>query len=221
MIDVNAGVKSSFIKKFVINAIKMFNAKKYDKIYPNREGEINFLLKYLKGKTVLDVGGGTGIISEVLNKKGFECWNIEPQKEMTEISKKREVITNCMQIEDYVANSKFDNVIMVFDVFNFLDDPETALRNIAKMLKGKLIFTYWNSGVKRSGWAFNWKLKRITRKRWNGDRVEIDFWFPFFHEKHRMTVYSDKTILEMLASAGFKILEKQREKFTTKIIAEI
>ncbi len=65
-----------------------FNASYYDKIYPDREKEIDFLLKHLKGKTVLDIGGGTGVISEVLNKEGFICCNVEPQKEMAKISDK-------------------------------------------------------------------------------------------------------------------------------------
>ena len=200
-----------------------FNAKKYDKLYPNRNGELDFLLKHLKGKTVLDVGGGTGIISEALNKRGFKCWNVEPQEEMCQVSSGRRVYTICAGIENVSFLDRiFDNAIMVFDVFNFLIDPKKALVNIGQYLnkKGRLIFTYWNSGVKRSGWNFNWKLKRITKKRWKGNKVEIDFWFPFFHEHHIMTVYSDKVIREMLVTSGFKVLAKQREKFTTKIIAE-
>ena len=128
----------------------MFKAKKYDKIYPDRTKEVDFLLKYLKGKSVLDIGGGTGVISEALEKKGFYCGNLEPQKEMAEISEGRGITTLNTTIEDYSPNTekKFDNMIMVFHVFNFLTNPEKALDNIAKMLKGRLIFSYWNSEVK-------------------------------------------------------------------------
>jgi len=199
-----------------------YNAKKYDKLYNNREGEVNLLLKYLKGKTVLDIGSGTGIISEALNKKGFECVNIEPQEEMAEEAEKRGIGTMVIPAE-HIGNfpKKFDNAIMVFDVFNFLKDPKEVLKRIAKNLKGVLVFRYWNYDIRRSGWDFNWKLKRISRKRWEGDKTIIDFWFPFWHERHEMKVYPHRRIKRWLHKNGFKIKEKIKSKFTTIIVAEI
>ena len=197
-----------------------FNAKKYDKLYPNRKGEIEFLLKYLKGKTVLDIGGGTGIISEALNKKGFKCTNLEPQFGMGMESMLRDVDTVFNSAEEFIIFGKiFDNVIMVFDVFNFLENPGKAFYNISKHLKGRLIFTYWNYDVRISGWDFNWKLKRITRKKWDGDQVTIDFWFPFWHEQHKMMVCSHGMIKGLLNKYNFKIIERIKGKYITKIVA--
>ena len=109
---------------------------------------------------------------------------------------------------------------MVFDVFNFLDNPGRAFYNISKLLKGRLIFTYWNYNVRISGWDFNWKLKRITRKRWKGDEVTIDFWFPFWHEQHKMMVCSHGMIKGLLHKYHFKVIEKIQGKYITKIVAE-
>jgi SAM-dependent methyltransferase len=201
----------------------MFKAKKYDNLYNNRDSEVNFLLKYLKGKTVLDIGGGTGIISEALNKKGFHCLNIEPQKEMADISEKRNIKTICCSAEgmNKFVKGNYDNVIMVFDVFNFLDNPNKVLDNISIVLKGKLIFRYWNDNIKENGWKFNWNLKRLSYKKWIHNKIEIRFWFPFWYEKHIMTVYSDKSIDNMLKNTGFKITDKIKNKYTTTIVAEI
>jgi SAM-dependent methyltransferase len=198
----------------------MFNSKKYDKLYPNRKGEIEFLLKYLKGKTVLDIGGGTGIISEEINKNGFYCTNLEPQYEMALEAEKRGIKTIIIPAE-YIGDFKFkfDNAIMVFDVFNFLSNPERAIKRMSSCLKGRLIFTYWNYDVRISGWDFNWKLKRITHKKWYGDNVIIDFWFPFWHEQHKMKVYSNDYIKKLLYNNGFKIIEKIKGKYITKIVA--
>jgi len=202
----------------------VFKANKYDKIYPDRNKEVDFLIKYLKGKTVLDIGGGTGIISEILNKKGFECINIEPQSEMALLSRKKVNTIEC-SAEDIcftghiTTGDKFDNAIMIFHVFNFLTNPKKAFQNIEELLKGRLIFSYWNYEVKNSGWKFSWKPLRLFRKKWNGDTVEIDFWYPFFHEKHIMRVYPDDYINGLLKN--FKMLKKYKTKYTTIIVAEI
>lgn len=201
----------------------MFKASRYDTIYPDRSKEVEFLLKYIKGKTVVDMGGGTGAISEALNKRGFDCTNIEPQKEMAKISERRGVKTIYSTIENiYISQGdKVENAIMMFDVFNFLTNPEEAFKNIAVSLKGRFIFNYWNSRIKKSGWEFNWKLKRLSHKRWSGNKVIIDFWFPFFHEHHIMRVYPDKYVAELLKKNGFKIVKKFKDKYTRTIVAKI
>ena len=204
----------------------MFRAQSYDKIYSDRSKEVEFLLKHLKGKTVLDIGGGTGAISEALNKKGFECVNVEPDFKMARKSMFKGVNTTYWSAEDFdnslmLGKKKYDNAIMMFDVFNFLTDPDKALENISKLLKGRLIFSYWNYEIRKSGWEFNWKLKRLSYKKWYVDRVEIDFWFPFYHEKHTMKVYKTETICDLLDKHGFKVVEKIDDYYTTIIVAEI
>lgn len=196
----------------------MFNAKKYNELYKDRSKEVEFLVKYLKGKTVLDVGGGTGIISKELNGLGFVCKNVEPQEEMAMVAEENGVDTIVIPAE-YIGNfeTKFDNVIMVFDVFNFLKDPKRVIERISKNLKGRLIFRYWNYDVRKSGWDFNGK--RLSLKRWNGDEITIDFWFPFWHEQHKMTVYTDEYINNLLKD--YKIIKIIKNQYTTTIVAEI
>ena len=196
----------------------MFKANKYDKIYSDRSKEVDFLLKHLRGKTVLDIGGGTGAISEALNKKGFKCLCVDPQPEMLKLAKKRGIDVYCSTIEDAYLTQEFDNAVMVFHVFNFLTDPKKAFQNIEESLKGRLIFSYWNSDIKKSGWKFSWKPLRLSRKKWIGDTAEIDFWFPFFHEKHIMKVYSDDYINGLLKN--FRILRRYKTKHITIIVAE-
>ena len=140
---------------------------------------------------------------------------------MASVSVKRGVKTINWAAEYASLVEKFDNAIMIFHVFNFLTSPEIVIDNISRMLKGRFIFSYWNYEVKKSGWEFNWKSLRLSRKRWDGDTVKIDFWCPFFHERHIMKVYKDEYIRNLLKLKNFKIVEEIKTKFTTIIVAEI
>ena len=188
----------------------MIQAKFYDEIY-SYPVKHEFVLKYLKGKTVIDVGGGTGLRAELLEKEGFECKNIEPQKEMADISVKRGIVT------DSVFFEKTDNILMIFNVVGFLDNIVEEFENVSHCLRpgGRFIFDYWNSDIKESGIKIKWNglLTRISYKRWKDNNTTIYFLFPFklCGEKNNIKVYSDNYIKKLLKN--FKIIKEYKTKY--------
>jgi len=193
----------------------MFKAKYYDKIYPYPVKH-KFVLKYLKGKTIIDIGGGTGLRAELLNKQGYKCNNIEPQKDLADISRKRGIITNTK------ISEKVDNILMMFHVVNFLDNIEEDFKKVYSNLKtgGRFIFDYWNHDIKKKGFSIEWNglLTRISYKKWKGNNVIVYFLFPFklFIEKHKLEVYSD--IYKLLKN--YKIIRENKTEYETIIVAE-
>lgn len=194
----------------------MFSSLIYDKLYPVPVKH-QFVLRHLRGMTVTDIGGGTGLRASLLEKEGLVCRNIEPQKDLRLISLMRGV-------ETYGKNyGMTDNVLIMFHVINFFDNVEEEFEEAVKYLRkgGKLIFDYWNYDVRREGFNIDWKgwLTRITYKKWKGDNVTVIFFFPFMLsvEKHKLKVYSDKFIKKLLK--GFKILVEVKTSHDTVVSA--
>ena len=212
----------------------MFKAKYYDKIYREKDyqKEVSFLKKHLIGETILDIGGGTGTRAVLLEREGFECLNIDPDEMMIRISKSKGIASVRSAIEnptlaiEGTIKGLFDNAIMVFDVFNFLQDPLKAFKNVHWYLKkrGRLIFDFWDYEKRLKGFSIKWQglFTRISYKKWQGNDVRVYFWFPFkfFGEKHRLALRSQKTIQECLKETGFRIINTIKGESETTIIAE-
>ena len=88
---------------------------------------LKFLEKNLKGKTVLDLGCGTGTISNYLTHKGFSVIGIDSSEEMLEIAKAK-VCGNFYKkgLENFSFNEEFDTIVS-HDAINHLLD-ENALK---------------------------------------------------------------------------------------------
>jgi SAM-dependent methyltransferase len=202
----------------------MFKAQFYDKIYRKKPylKEVKEIKKYLKKGSVLDIGGGTGTRAKILNNY-FDVTVLDPDRDAIKIScwKGLKTINNNIESK-YLQKDKYDNIIMLFNVFCFLDSPEMAMINIYERLKkgGILIFDYWNYNYRKSGFSIkiDGLLTRISYKRWFRDKCHIHFWFPFmmFHEKHIIGVYPEDMIKKL--TADFKIVKKKVSKFETTLI---
>tara|TARA_Y100000310_G_C20633534_1_gene789954 strand:- start:641 stop:1279 length:639 start_codon:yes stop_codon:yes gene_type:complete len=210
----------------------MFRSEYFDKIYRDKpyKEENEFLIKFLNKGNVLDIGGGTGTRATLLQEQGFKCLNIDPDEKAVNISRRRGVNS----VKSIIENPKLkiqgdrqimDNAIMMFCVFNFLEDHKEAFRNIGWFLKGRgrFIFDFWNYDERKSGLLIklDGKLTRISYKKWNGDVAKIRFWFPFkrFYEEHELKIYPQREIEQSLAK-HFDIIEIHRSKFETIIISE-
>jgi len=212
----------------------MFKAKHYDRIYKdkNYSDEVAQIKKYLKKGIILDIGGGTGIRSKILQDLGYECFIIDPNKEAIDIAKKKGIyggktIIEKSELKEVIPKGSFDNAIMLFNVLGFLVNPYLAFENINYFLRkgGRLIIDCWLPHVKKKGWSFKWdkSYSRLTYKRWINDTCIIHFWFPFkwFHEKHEVKVYDLLEIkTAMLENNGFEIIDYWENDYEATIIAE-
>jgi SAM-dependent methyltransferase len=206
--------------------LKMFKQEFYDKIYRNKAylKEVRSIKRFLKKGSILDVGGGTGMRAKILENY-FDMTILDPDKKAIEIAKKKGIRVINDKIEsDKLSKKKYDNIIMMFNVFCFLDNPEIAINNIYKKLKksGVLIFDYWDYDKRKKGFSIkiDGLLTRISYKKWFNDICHIHFWFPFkmFHEKHKIKVYPNEMIEKLIAD--FKIVKIIKGKYETTIIVK-
>lgn len=131
-----------------------------------------------KGR-VLDIGCATGILLNGLQKKGWECLGVEPQKEAATYARERFGlnIINGYLIDTNFPDDYFD-VITVFDVLEHLYNPIVFIKEIKRILKtdGWLIGTLpnsssWERKIFGPHWA-GWEVPRHYRT-FNPNNLQI------------------------------------------------
>ena len=142
-------------------------ANYYDELYKdkNYKKETNFVIKNLKKnkkkiKTILEIGCGTGNHAIFLAKSGFSVVGIDSSKKMIEVAnkkknnlniflKKKLIFKNINALE-FKTKKKFDAVIMLFHVFNFLNSKKKITKFVNKIFNtikfsGILLFDFINA----------------------------------------------------------------------------
>ena len=193
----------------------MFNteAKIYDKFYTKKdyEGEVVELVSLLKGKSVVDVGCGTGRHAEELQKKGYDVFGVEPSAEMAAFAHARGISVS----STYPPGRMFENAVVLFDVINFFPGLISELKKIHAVLTtgGRLIFDAWDSAEKTNllSWSFRNGIGRIAYKRKRGNRVDVKFFFfpSFIYSHHVLFVHSADELKNLTNSAGFAFIAKE------------
>ena len=188
-------------------------AKIYDKFYAGKdyEGEITETLPHLKGKSIIDVGCGTGRHAEVLQKKGYEVFGVEPCEEMAVRARTRGITVDA----SYPIGRMFDNAVLLFDVINFFPDPATELKQIYVLLNpgGRFVFDAWDSAeqTKLLSYSFRNGIARVAYKRKRGNHVDVRFFFvpPFVYSHHVLFVHSAVELQRLVEGAGFKFIKRE------------
>lgn len=205
----------------------------YDDIYGERDyqGDASYILdalKLSKGKSVVDIGCGTGKLAIALTEYGTNVFGIDPSSAM--LSRAAQNIfdagfeSKISLLEGYAVNfscPKADVASMMFNVAGYLQDDKElmdSLENIHRNLKSKgfLIFDFWNTEevkreppaisetvighIKRTGypWHYTDDQFRISYQFSNTRTGEDLFW-----ESHYVRHYEIEHLRECLRQAGF------------------
>ena len=158
------------------------------------------------GKSLLDVGCGTGDFLELTFKKGWEILGIEPNDRAREMANKKTkgVVFGTEKLQKIKANS-FD-VITLWHVFEHLHNPEVQLALFRELLKeeGVLIIAvpnfksydaayyknYWAAyDVPRHLWHFSQgSIERLTERR----QMKITQIHPMIFDAFYVSILSEK-----------------------------
>lgn len=190
-------------------------AKIYDRFYAKKDygREIIELLPFLKGKSVVDVGCGTGRHAEILQKKGYDVFGVEPCEEMAIQARFRGIAA----ASTYPSGRMFDNALILFDVINFFPDPVAELKQIYATLNsgGRLIFDAWDSTEQTKLLSFSFRngIARLAYKRKRGNQVDVKFFFtfPFVYSHHVLFLYSVDQLQRLMKDAGFRFIKREQK----------
>ena len=170
-------------------------AKYYDLFHQNKDYEREaqkIKKRYQKAETILEIGCGTGNLTIELEKLGFKVTCIEPSKEMLKYFKGSGGAFP-VTIQDFIPpEDKFDLVLAMYDVLNYIPDNELdeVVKKITDIGKQWLV----------EAWDPTKSVKSFTHKIANGcHRIRLGFrfkdtvhlWFIFWGQglvisKHKL-----------------------------------
>jgi len=178
-------------------------------------------------RRILDVCCGTGTMSEMLVKEGFDLAGFDLSPGMIELARKK-AKKRRMDIRYEVADATsfdlkdtWDAAFSFFDSLNNILDPEgleSAFRSVHRHLRpgGSWIFDV-NTAYAFEEQLFDQEEMRSNarlRYKWTGDydpetriiEVDMRFWYKGepFREVHRQRAYDVEEVVPMLERAGFE-----------------
>lgn len=133
------------------------------------------LLAWLKKNNIeveqsLDLACGTGILCEILHKKGIEAWGMDFSQGMIEIAQgnNKEIHYEIADMITYCPEKKFDLVTCTGDALNHiihLSDVEKIFENVYSYLKegGYFIFDILNENELSVGEAFDLEFSETVK----------------------------------------------------------
>ncbi len=188
--------------------------------------------KISRGKSVLEIGLGTGLFASFLVKKGFEVEGIEPSDFMFSILKKRFPNIPCYKgdVVSFDINKKYDMIVShgTFPLISirrglpffdcFLETDEQNLKAFLKvrkhLKKGGLFLANLQSdqqenieipGVYKNKLVFEDRLSKKTLYFWNGKNWEVA-------QTIVSIVYDRKQFNDIMNKAGFKVIGFSEDK---------
>lgn len=177
-------------------------------------------------ETVLDVCCGTGTMTEMLAREGFQMTGIDLSPAMIEEARRKGAARKSKtryevgDARDFDLGETFDSALSFFDSLNNILEPEglqAAFGRVRAHLErgGSFIFDLNTEYAFKEHMFDQENLKAGAKLRydWKGEydpasriiEVRMKFWREgeAFEEIHRQRAYSDEEVRDMLGRAGF------------------
>lgn len=116
-------------------------ASDWDNGQLRNEKAISYILdkaEISKGKKVLDVACGTGVLFPDYMRRGAEITGVDISFEMMRVAKKKfpDIEVICADAEEYAFEKDYDTV-MIYNAFPHFPDPERLIKNLSSALKDR------------------------------------------------------------------------------------
>jgi 2-polyprenyl-3-methyl-5-hydroxy-6-metoxy-1,4-benzoquinol methylase len=187
---------------------------------------VNLILKKSsKNGRILDIGCATGILLSGMQKKGWECFGVEPDTQAAKYAEKRFGLS---VINGYLENTSFpDNyfdIITIMDVLEHVQDPIIFINEIKRILKtnGWLIATLpnsfaWERYIFGPYWI-GWDIPRHYRT-FNSKNIKI---FLNQHEFKNVKIFSFTGRQgAFMMSLDFWLKEQRGPKFLKQLLRSL
>lgn len=101
---------------------------------------VKFLLKELRGNTVIDLGGGEGAYALEIQKAGYDVVVADVNAESLSVAEKNGLKTRLLSLEENLGENQADAIVLI-EVLEHVLDPVTFLKSAIGAAKKRVIFT--------------------------------------------------------------------------------
>jgi SAM-dependent methyltransferase len=121
------------------------DAERYDRARPGYPaGLIDWILASSPGRSVLDVGAGTGIVARLLQARGCRVLGVEPDPRMAAAAGRRGLDAEVAKIEDWDPAGRVFDAAVAGQVWHWVE-PVAGAATVARALRpGGRAALFWN-----------------------------------------------------------------------------
>jgi 2-polyprenyl-3-methyl-5-hydroxy-6-metoxy-1,4-benzoquinol methylase len=147
---------------------------------------------------LLEIGSSVGLFLDEARRAGWSAIGIEPSRWAAESARARGLTVFNGTLEEFASEEEPFDVVVSWDVWEHLEDPQAALRRAHSLLKpgGLLVFTTVNLG----GLG-----RKLFRGRW-----------PWFMRMH-LHYFTRGSLTRMVKESGFESVSTSTEAKTLKL----
>ena len=177
----------------------------------------------LKPKRILEIGCGTGKLSELFLKHGCSVEGLDLSEPMLTIAKKRGVKVHYGGMAGFKLNRKFDVILSIFDSINYLQkklELEKCFGAVFQHLAAGGLFIFDLNSAFKINTAIPKLFKKEAHYRFGDTELlwrnshEPDTWIvdigikqdgKTFHERHVEKAYKIEDVRKLLKESGFAV----------------
>ncbi|ALE04360.1 methyltransferase type 11 (plasmid) [Arthrobacter sp. ERGS1:01] len=123
------------------------NAERYDRTRPHYPTAlVDAIADRMQGRSILDVGIGTGISAEPFRDRGFAVHGIEPDLQMAELARAKGFVVEIARFEEWEAAGQTFDAIIAGQTWHWVDPTAGAAKAASVLPPGGSLALFWNSG---------------------------------------------------------------------------
>ncbi|NGN83855.1 class I SAM-dependent methyltransferase [Arthrobacter silviterrae] len=123
------------------------HAERYDSARPRYPTAlVDAISDRMRGRSILDVGIGTGISAEPFRERGFAVHGIEPDPRMAELARAKGFVVEIAKLEEWEAAGRTFDAMIAGQTWHWVDPAAGAAKAASVLRPGGILALFWNAG---------------------------------------------------------------------------
>lgn len=122
------------------------DAGRYDRARPGYpDALVDTIARRLTGRSILDVGIGTGISAVPFRDRGFDVLGLDPDPRMAELARAKGFAVELGRFEEWDAAGRLFDAVIAGQSWHWVDPAVGAVQAAAALRAGGILTVFWNA----------------------------------------------------------------------------